>query len=121
MRLGALVYDRNGYPSGSATDRRSHVVLSETFRDRVSTATSQLSSPMIFRFLRSHPPVDEHGCYSCYSGEGRYWDEIFAESPTRFRFRGQDVVLAFVPETDGQVNRIDIEYQGLQFTATRIE
>ncbi len=56
-----------------------------------------------------------------YSGEGMYWDEIFAESPTRFRFRGQDIVLNFVPQADGSVNRIDIEYQGLGLSAERVQ
>jgi len=56
-----------------------------------------------------------------FSGEGEYWDEIFAESATRFRFRGQDVVLTFVLEPDGHVNRIDIEYQGMPLTAEKIE
>jgi hypothetical protein len=55
------------------------------------------------------------------SNQGQYWDEIFAESKTRFRFRGQDIVLTFVPDADGRVNRIDIEYQGMPMTAERLE
>lgn len=56
-----------------------------------------------------------------YSGEDEYWDEIFAESKTRFRFRGQDIALTFVPESDGRVDRIEIEYQGMPMTAERVE
>jgi len=56
-----------------------------------------------------------------FSGGGEYWDEIFAESKTRFRFRGQDIALTFVPESDGRVDRIDIDYQGLSMTAARVE
>ena len=56
-----------------------------------------------------------------YSGEGTYWDEIFAESPTRFRFRGQDIVFNFVTQANGSVNRIDIDYQGLKLSAERVE
>ena len=56
-----------------------------------------------------------------FSGEGEYWDEIFAESKTRFRFRGQDIALTFVPESDGRVDRIEIEYQGISMTAVRVE
>ena len=55
------------------------------------------------------------------SNQGQYWDEIFAESKTRFRFRGQDIVLTFVPDADGRVIRIDIEYQGMPMTAERLE
>jgi len=56
-----------------------------------------------------------------YSGEGEYWDEIIAESTTRFRFRGQDVVLEFVSDSESLVHRIDIDYQGLSLSAKRIE
>jgi CubicO group peptidase (beta-lactamase class C family) len=56
-----------------------------------------------------------------YSGEDKYWDEIIAESKTRFRFRGQDISLTFVPEPDGRVDRVDIDYQGLSMTAARVE
>ena len=55
------------------------------------------------------------------SGNGEYWDEIFAETPTRFHVRGQEIVFNFVPEPDGSVNRIDIDFQGMNLTAERIE
>jgi len=65
--------------------------------------------------------IRAEGTRLLYSGEGEYWDEIIAESTTRFRFRGQDVVLVFVSGPAGRVLRIDIDYQGLPLSATRIE
>ena len=56
-----------------------------------------------------------------YSGENEYWDEILAETKTRFRFRGQNIALTFVPKSDGRVDRIEIEYQGMPLTAERVE
>lgn len=65
--------------------------------------------------------IKADGSRLLYSGEGEYWDEIIPESTTRFRFRGQDVVLVFVSGPDDRVDRIDIDYQGLALSAERID
>ena len=65
--------------------------------------------------------IKADGARLLYSGEGEFWDEIVAESTTRFRFRGQDVTLTFVSGSDGRVDHIEIDYQGLPLSATRVE
>ncbi len=56
----------------------------------------------------------------CFSGDGRQWDQLFAESPTRFFVPGEDIRVVFIKDAGGKVTGLNLETQGLVISAKKV-
>jgi len=54
------------------------------------------------------------------SFDGQQWDQLYAESETRFFAQGDDTRVVFVKDAAGQVTGLNLEVQGMVLPARKI-
>jgi hypothetical protein len=65
--------------------------------------------------------VKAEGGHLYLSDDGNSWDEVYAESDTLFFFKGRNITLRFIKDTNGKVNGIEIDREGTKINGRRIE
>jgi len=55
-----------------------------------------------------------------FSGDGQHWDQVYAESQTRFFAQGDDTRVVFVKDAAGQVTGLNLEMLGLVLPARKV-